>query len=83
MLFLGETGLTHAFFLNSHLGLSRSLRPKAADFEAEKNFTKKNNLVFQLCFPCYGIFPARNTLKLTFVFFQLQLYGYYIAHCRG
>ena len=49
----------------------------------KKTFTKKNNLAFQLCFPCYGIFPTRNALKLTFVFFQLQLYGYYIAHCRG
>ena len=49
----------------------------------KKNFTKKNNLALQLCFPCYGIFPTRNALKLTFVFFQLQLYGYYIVHCRG
>ena len=46
-------------------------------------FTKTKNLAFQLCFPCYGIFPTRNALKLTFVFFQLQLYGYYIVHCRG
>ena len=36
-------------------------------------FTKTNNLAFQLCFPCYGIFPTRNALKLTFVFFQFQL----------
>ena len=35
-------------------------------------FTIKNNLAFQLCFPCYGIFPTRNALKLTFVFFQFQ-----------
>ena len=39
-------------------------------------FTKTKNLAFQLCFPCYGIFPTRNALKLTFVFFHLQLYGY-------
>ena len=83
MLFLasmGETGLTHDIVFEF------SLRPfevgeakgghlvKEADFEAGKNFlTKKNNLAFQLCFPCYGIFPTRNALKLTFVFFQLQL----------
>ena len=47
-----------------------------ADFEAEFFFNKRNNLAFQLCFPCYGIFPTRNALKLTFVFFQLQLYEY-------
>ena len=44
MLFLvsmGKTGLSHDIFFNSHLGLSRSLRPKEADFEAEKKFTKK------------------------------------------
>ena len=52
---------------------------KEAYCEAEKKITKKNNLAFQLCFPCYGIFPTRNALKLTLVFFQLQLYGYYIA----
>ena len=46
-------------------------------------FTKTKNLAFQLCFPCYGIFPTRNALKLKFVFFQFQVYGYYIAHCRG
>ena len=39
----------------------------------------KKKLAFQLCFTCYGIFPTRNALKLTFVFFQLQLYGYYIV----
>ena len=90
MLFLasmGDTGLTHdIFFLFS-------LRPfevfeveggrlvKEADFEAEKKNTKKNNLALQLCFPCYGIFPTRNALKLTFVFFQFQLLApamYYI-----
>ena len=47
---------------------------KEADFEAEFFFfTKTKNLAFQLCFPCYGIFPTRNALKLTFVFFQFQL----------
>ena len=68
-----KTGLTHDIFFNSHLGLLRSLRRKEADFEAEKKIIKRNNLAFQLCFPCYGIFPTRNALKLTFVFFQLQL----------
>ena len=42
---MGKTGLTHDIFFNSHLGLSRLLRPKEAeggrlvkeaDFEAEK-----------------------------------------------
>ena len=73
MLFLasmGGTGLTHD--IDSHLGLSKSLRPKEADFEAEKNLLK-NDIAFQLCFPSYGIFPTRNALKLTFAFFQLQL----------
>ena len=55
---------------------------KEADFEAEKEILiKKNNLAFQLCFTCYGIFPTRNALKLTFVFFQFQLLApamYYI-----
>ena len=46
---------------------------KEADFEAEKKFTKKNNLAFQLCFPCYGIFPTRNALNLTFVFFSAPI----------
>ena len=84
---MGETGLTHDIFLEF------SLRPfevveaeggglvKKADFEAEKKITKKNNLAFQLCFPCYGIFPTRNALKLAFVFFQFQLLApamYYI-----
>ena len=92
MLFLaamGETVLTHDIFFKF------SLRPfevveakggrlvKEADFEAEKKDLLKKNLAFQLYFPCYGIFPTRTALKLTFVFFQLQLYGYYIAHCRG
>ena len=52
---------------------------KEADFEAERKNTKEKD--FQLCFPFYGIFPTRNASKLTFVFFQLQLYVYYIAHC--
>ena len=73
---MGETGLIHDIFFQF------SLRPfevveakggrlvKEANFEAEKkNFTKKINLAFQLCFPCYGIFPTRNALKLTFGFF--------------
>ena len=45
---MGETGLTHDIFFNSHLGLSRSLRPKEAgrlvkeaDFEAENFFLLK------------------------------------------
>ena len=47
-----------------------------AHFKAEKKILpKKNNLAFQLYFPSYGIFPTRNALKLTFVFFQLQLYS--------
>ena len=44
-------------------------------------FTKTKKLAFQLCFPWYGIFPTRNALKLTFVFFQFQLLApamYYI-----
>ena len=67
MLFLasmGETGLTHDIFFEF------SLRPfevveaeggrlvKKADFKAEFFFYKTNNLAFQLCFPCYGIFPT-------------------------
>ena len=55
---------------------------KEADFKAEnKILLKKNNLALQLCFPCYGIFPTRNALKLTFVSFQFQLLApamYYI-----
>ena len=82
--YMGKMGLTHDIFFEF------SLRPfelveaeggrlvKEADFEA-----KRNNLASQLCFPCYGIFPTRNALKLKFVFFQFQVYGYYIAHCRG
>ena len=68
------------FFLNFHLGLSRSLRPKEEAkwrrpiLRLKKKISIKNNLAFQLCFPCYGIFPTRNGLKLTFVFFQLQLH---------
>ena len=87
--YMGETGLTHDIFFEFSLRLFEVIEAegarlvKEADFEAEFFFTKTNNLAFQLCFPCYGIFPTRNALKLTFVFFQLQLYGYYIAHCRG
>ena len=54
---------------------------KEADFEAEKKITKETSLALQLCFPCYGIFPTRNALKLTFVSFQFQLLApamYYI-----
>ena len=48
------------------------LRPKEADFEAEKkNSNKKLNFSNFACM-CYGIFPTRNALKITFVFFQLQ-----------
>ena len=92
MLFLasmGETGLTHDIFFQFSHGPFEVVESqggrlvKEADFGAEKRITIKNNLAFQLCFPYYGIFPTRNVLKLTFVFFQLQLYGYYIAHCRG
>ena len=91
MLFLvsmGETGLTHDIFFEFSLGPFEVVEAeggrlvKKADFEAEKFFfTKTNNLAFQLCFPCYGIFPTRNALKLTFVFFQFQLLApamYYI-----
>ena len=94
MLFLasmGETGLTQDIFFEFSLGPFEVVKAeggslvKETDFEADFFFffTKTNNSAFKLCFPCYGIFPTRNALKLTFVFFQLQLYGYYIAHCRG
>ena len=92
MLFLasmGKTGLNHDIFFEFSLGPFEVIEAegggqvKEAHFEAEKKISIKNNLAFQLCFPCYGIFPTRNGLKLTFVFFQLQLYGYYIVHCRG
>ena len=80
MLFLasmGETGLTHDIFFEF------SLRPfevveaegsrlvKEADFEAEKKINKKNNLAFQLCFPCCGIFPidAKNSIWFFVQFF--------------
>ena len=87
MLFLasmGETGLSHDIFFEFSLGPFEVVEAeggrlvKEADFEAENFF-----YYFQLCFPCYGIFPNRNALKLTFVFFQFHVYGYYIVHCRG
>ena len=87
---MGKTGLTHEVFFEFSVGPFEVVEAegghlvKEADFGAENFFfTIKNNLAFQLCFPCYGIFPTRNALKLAFVFFQLQLYGYYILHCRG
>ena len=84
---MGKTGLTHDIFFEFSLGPFEVVEAeggrlvKEADFEAEKKITIKNNLAFQLCFPCYGIFPTRNALKLTFVFFQFQLLApamYYI-----
>ena len=78
MLFLasmGETGLTHDIFFKFSLGPFEVVDAeggrlvKEADFRAEKKIYYEN-LAVQLCFPCYGIFPTRNALKLTFVFFQ-------------
>ena len=37
----------------------------------KKNSNKKLNFSNFACM-CYGIFPTRNALKITFVFFQLQ-----------
>ena len=82
MLFLasmGETGLTHDIFFEFSLGPFEFFEAeggrlvKEADFEAEKKINKTNNLAFQICFPCYGIFPTRNALKLAVVFFQFQI----------
>ena len=82
MLFLasmGETGLTHDIFFKFSVGPFEVFEAeggrlvKEANFEAEKKVTKTDNLAFQLSFPCYGIFPTGNALKLTFVFFQFQL----------
>ena len=61
MLFLasmGETELFHDIFFKFSLGpfevveVEGGRLVKEADFEAEKKITKKNNLSFQLCFPC-------------------------------
>ena len=76
MLFLasmGETGLTHDIFFEFSLGPFEVVEAeggrlvKEADFEAEKKIPTKKNLAFKLCLMCYGIFPTRNALKLTFV----------------
>ena len=83
MLFLasmGETGWTHNMFFLIFTWAFRGCwgrrRPpsEGGRFWGWKFFfTKTKKLAFQLCFPCYGIFPTRNALKLTFVFFQFQL----------
>jgi hypothetical protein len=46
---------------------------KEADFEAEKR--EKSKKLANFAFMCYGSFPKRNALKLTFVCFQLQLFS--------
>ena len=83
MLFLasiGKTGLTHDIFFEFSLGLFEVVEAeggclvKEADFEAEKKNYYKKNLAFQLCFPCYGVFPTRNALK-HFSFFSSNYMG--------
>ena len=48
---------------------------KETDFKAEKKIPTEKKLAFQLCFRCWGISPTRNAFKLTFLFFQLQLFS--------
>ena len=64
MLFLasmGETGLNHDICFEFSLGPFEVIEAKGgrlvkeADFEAEKKITNKNNLAFQLCFPCFPL----------------------------